>query len=623
MNLIDITPVMTSDNTPSPYIVTASTYSSSFEPYKAFNKNEEVDSAWKANGVDNYIQIDCGETKKINTFKLVPRKDSTVASGNIKEFELLGSINGSDWNKFFTGMTESNLNNQTFQFKEVEYRFFKLNVISNYGGSYVCCSELYYLCDQDLDTLSQPIKLFKTLKTNLPKQVENNEQQIHFTDDGGIYITKNDGSLKSVGIEDDILEKINNGGDVIIKDISNPLTTSPIQSGYFTLLNDQTTDINIGNYVKFNKQNQGNVTLVDGQIQLKKGKSYLINLGIASNCSKINVKLMSSIDGMIGTKISGVSSTVSGQNYNSSCSTTLVYDAVDDCSIKVEISEGSTDVVSILKDHTYINIIEIRNNPVNQYGGFEVETLFDGNITTVGEYKLTDKISNYDIILIDFSENTLEGKLLPIMTSNTSPEPYKITTNGEAEPAYLAFNGVTGQSGNVWYSTVGMPKWIKADACNFSKLQRFSIENGISASGYDAYPAKSFILEGSVDDIIYEELKSVTDMKKLGSGEKITFDVTTDKYYRYYKLTVTDAYYQNAVIIGELTLEGEKEDIITTTIMSSLNEGSSQRFVLPNGRATMVLKNDLLLLKDISNYRILKIVGIHGSLPSLSIGGVF
>ena len=48
----------------------------------------------------------------------------------------------------------------------------------------------------------------KTLKADLPKIVDSTHDELHFTEDGGIYLSKLDGTLVQVGIDNALREKI-------------------------------------------------------------------------------------------------------------------------------------------------------------------------------------------------------------------------------------------------------------------------------------------------------------------------------------------------------------------------------------------------------------------------------
>lgn len=63
----------------------------------------------------------------------------------------------------------------------------------------------------------KPITINKTLKENLPTQLtDTSKDELHFTEDGGIYLSRNNGTIVQVGVDDETKEKINS-----IDDLSN------------------------------------------------------------------------------------------------------------------------------------------------------------------------------------------------------------------------------------------------------------------------------------------------------------------------------------------------------------------------------------------------------------------
>ena len=50
----------------------------------------------------------------------------------------------------------------------------------------------------------------KTLKENLPTSVDSSRDELHFTEDGGIYLSKSDGTLRQVGVDDETMKNIKN-----------------------------------------------------------------------------------------------------------------------------------------------------------------------------------------------------------------------------------------------------------------------------------------------------------------------------------------------------------------------------------------------------------------------------
>ena len=60
-----------------------------------------------------------------------------------------------------------------------------------------------------------------------------------------------------------------------------------------------------------------------------------------------------------------------------------------------------TNVTTIYSPQSKMVVQEIRTNPVNQYGGFETQVLFDGSANTPQQYSLDDLIDNYNYLVVE------------------------------------------------------------------------------------------------------------------------------------------------------------------------------------------------------------------------------
>lgn len=142
MALIDITPVMASNTTPTPYVAGASSiYNSTFQAYKAFNGTvTDSNDCWLANGTTGAIVLDFGAIVSIKAFEIVGRYETSGYSTTApKTFSLYGSniststgfeeiYNGN--NQILWNSTESRL----FQLENsYSFRYFKLVIAENNG----------------------------------------------------------------------------------------------------------------------------------------------------------------------------------------------------------------------------------------------------------------------------------------------------------------------------------------------------------------------------------------------------------------------------------------------------------------------------------------------------------
>ncbi|MGN4125840.1 discoidin domain-containing protein [Lysinibacillus sphaericus] len=151
---------MTSNNSPSPLVASASSvYSGDYYPFRAFDDSlvgasNGADNTWiTTNGVrTGWIQLDFGTPTKVNLFRLTPRQNGVTNVGidsMPKNFNLLGSNNGVDYDIIKNYVNESWVHHtQNRQFvldKVVDYRYYKIDVLENNGGSlYMAIGEISF-----------------------------------------------------------------------------------------------------------------------------------------------------------------------------------------------------------------------------------------------------------------------------------------------------------------------------------------------------------------------------------------------------------------------------------------------------------------------------------------------
>ncbi|MCM3273913.1 discoidin domain-containing protein [Paenibacillus elgii] len=138
-------PKMTSNTTPSPFVVTASSvYSATFDAWKAFNGTiSEVNDCWvSANGLKNgWIKFDFNAPKAICNYAIVNRNYSTAISTAPKDWTFEGSNNDSDWVTLDVRSNETNWlisQRRTYSFpNNTKYRYYRLNITSNNGEAFI------------------------------------------------------------------------------------------------------------------------------------------------------------------------------------------------------------------------------------------------------------------------------------------------------------------------------------------------------------------------------------------------------------------------------------------------------------------------------------------------------
>lgn len=168
---IIISPVMTSNTTPSPYIVSASSiYNSTYPAWKAFNgTNSSSSDAWitASGATTGWLSIDLASPVTINSFKMSARYSSDITASP-KNFSLSGSNNGTDYTliKSFTGETGWKVNETRLYNLDVDvtYRYYRLDISANNGQTYTLVGELQLLYINPLKDTFRPIDKFDNFR---------------------------------------------------------------------------------------------------------------------------------------------------------------------------------------------------------------------------------------------------------------------------------------------------------------------------------------------------------------------------------------------------------------------------------------------------------------------------
>lgn len=178
----DVTPIMTSDTTPSPYVVSVSSNANSntYKNYYAFNGSVlDSQDCWVCTYTDltPWIQLYFDRAVRINSFSITSR----AVGANLqapRNFQLLGSNDGVDFVslKSFTGISDWN-NSETkyFHLNGVEtYKYYRLQITATVGtmgisGEQPFIGELRFLLDTDTP--------FYLIKDNTDNKIYNYDEE--------------------------------------------------------------------------------------------------------------------------------------------------------------------------------------------------------------------------------------------------------------------------------------------------------------------------------------------------------------------------------------------------------------------------------------------------------------
>jgi hypothetical protein len=159
MALINITPVMTSNTAPSPYVISGSeVVSTSYDWYKAFtNTNIDNHDSCIFKDLTGWIKIDFGSNIKIDAISMQSFNYS-VQTNMFKDAILYGSNDDSMYyeiinisNQILWGLLESRL----FKFgNSVNFRYYKLMLLSCNGAASSGLSEIKFWQDDSIEYIT-------------------------------------------------------------------------------------------------------------------------------------------------------------------------------------------------------------------------------------------------------------------------------------------------------------------------------------------------------------------------------------------------------------------------------------------------------------------------------------
>lgn len=145
-NVEDITPILTSNVLPSPYVASASTEYSGLQAYKAFDQN--IDTGWStaSSTTTGWIKLDLGVSTEIGAISITARNLSTTVTSTPRSFTIEGSNDDSVFDTLKEVKDEINWTigeSRTFKLdKEYSYRYIRISVTANNGGDRVVIGEL-------------------------------------------------------------------------------------------------------------------------------------------------------------------------------------------------------------------------------------------------------------------------------------------------------------------------------------------------------------------------------------------------------------------------------------------------------------------------------------------------
>jgi hypothetical protein len=164
---------MTSNNSPFPYVISASSqYSAQYEPWKAFNKNIiDVQESWLASTKSGWIQVKLASPKTVVGYEIHNTSGTSVGNAP-RSFTFEGSNNGSSWYTLDIRSDETNWGTSESRYytfiNSNPYLYYRLNVAVNNGTNYLGIAELAIfeglITNKTILTVSNKYKIYKENK---------------------------------------------------------------------------------------------------------------------------------------------------------------------------------------------------------------------------------------------------------------------------------------------------------------------------------------------------------------------------------------------------------------------------------------------------------------------------
>ncbi len=195
-----VSPIMTSDTTPSPYVITKSRAMYSSQAWYLFN-NSTKDN-WSDTVSNNpWVAIDLGKRTLVSHIKVsIPDNSIGHVPGSA---DLSGSNDGENWTLIKNIEFDPSL--KTIKSEEIDlgrvynYRHYKMsNFFVTMGNDHIVLSELELSYESDYLT-KVPLSIHKTLSENVPDYLDDVANEIHLTEKGEIFAYDIDGKRIKLG----------------------------------------------------------------------------------------------------------------------------------------------------------------------------------------------------------------------------------------------------------------------------------------------------------------------------------------------------------------------------------------------------------------------------------------
>jgi len=141
---VKVNPIMTSNTTPSPFVVSASSFYGAHDPWRGFDGNIITQNSWAtASGQTGWLKIDMSVVTDVDAYTIYNRHSGNY-NQNIRSWQFMGSNDNSNWDVLDTvadrTLLDPNAANDGVSTKRylpqtAQYRYYMVNVTGGFPGA--------------------------------------------------------------------------------------------------------------------------------------------------------------------------------------------------------------------------------------------------------------------------------------------------------------------------------------------------------------------------------------------------------------------------------------------------------------------------------------------------------
>ncbi|MGG4105134.1 discoidin domain-containing protein [Paenibacillus lautus] len=584
-----VNPPMTSNNTPTPYVVTSTgnVSETTYPPYLAFNGAVAITTgdSWRINRGAS-ITLDLGERNNKAVSKYAIRHYSTNYT---REVTLEGSIDNKVWYMLDHSYNLQNPADKTNTIEldyedakvKIPYRYYKVTIVDFSNSGYIDEVMLYASEDGMGHQISGHINIKDKTILNGSIEVKSN----HITDTENAYSnTDVTPAMTSSRVgKCEVYANYEQAGSEAYKAFDHYPTSSNLGNGWYATYSFYPADAYP--YIVFNFGDDNEKAINRYSLTARNASSATFNMPVSWN-------VYGSKDQENWTLID--SKTTTG---NWSAGEERFFEFVN----TEKYQWYKLEVLKTQQNTQIINIDEIKyfeNTPIRGYQ-------FESNLIVPQRNNLRSNIviKGNNLIVIGDNYNVE----IPKMTSDTSPAPYVASASSVSSttyPAWKAFNGIVDVRNDSWIASKDNNEWLQIDygVGNGKFVTSYAITNVEFTNGTQNAP-KKFKLLASNDEVNWVEFDNRENEIGWSSYERRVYKTSGGmpaEKFRFYRLYVYEGFRGSgrSISVGQLELFGTnpiygsqlKSNLYVkprSDVRSSLNVKSTNIIIISNNNPTI------------------------------------